>query len=88
MIIVMKPHAAESSIKAITDYIQESGLYAHLSRGTEVTIIGVVGDKNRLSTENLISFKDVDRIQNGSADGGNGGNGGSSDGGEEENPLG
>ncbi len=31
-------------------------------RGTEVTIIGVVGDKNRLSTENLISFKDVDRI--------------------------
>lgn len=62
MIIVMKPHAAESSIKAITDYIQESGLYAHLSRGTEVTIIGVVGDKNRLSTENLISFKDVDRI--------------------------
>ena len=35
-----------------------------------------------------LSFKDVDRIQNGSADGGNGGNGGSSDGGEEENPLG
>lgn len=62
MIIVMKPHAAESSIKAITDYIQRSGLNAHLSRGTEVTIIGVVGDKNRLSTENLISFKDVDRI--------------------------
>lgn len=62
MIIVMKPHAAENSIKAITDYIQESGLYAHLSKGTEVTIIGVVGDKNRLSTENLISFKDVDRI--------------------------
>ena len=35
-----------------------------------------------------LSFKDVDRIQNGSADGGNGGNGGFSDGGEEENPLG
>ncbi|HJC56596.1 MAG TPA: 3-deoxy-7-phosphoheptulonate synthase [Candidatus Eisenbergiella intestinipullorum] len=62
MIIVMKPHAAESSIQAIADYIRESGLNAHLSKGTEVTIIGVVGDKNRLSTENLISFKDVDRI--------------------------
>ena len=62
MIIVMKPHAAENSIKAIADYIQNSGLHAHLSRGTEVTIIGVVGDKSRLSTENLISFKDVDRI--------------------------
>ncbi|HJC24839.1 MAG TPA: 3-deoxy-7-phosphoheptulonate synthase [Candidatus Eisenbergiella merdavium] len=62
MIIVMKPHAAQSSIKAISDYIQGSGLNVHLSEGTEVTIIGVVGDKNRLSTENLISFKDVDRI--------------------------
>ena len=62
MIIVMKPQAAENSIKAITDYIEESGLNVHLSRGTEVTIIGVVGDKNRLSTENLVSFKDVDRI--------------------------
>ena len=62
MIIVMKPQAAENSIKAITDYIQENGLNVHLSKGTEVTIIGVVGDKNRLSTENLISFKDVDRI--------------------------
>ena len=58
----MKPQAAAGSIKAITDYIEESGLAAHLSQGTEVTIIGVVGDKNRLSTENLISFKDVDRI--------------------------
>ena len=62
MIIVMKPQAAENSIKAITDYIQENGLNVHLSKGTEVTIIGVVGDKNRLSTENLISFQDVDLI--------------------------
>lgn len=62
MIIVMKPQAAESSITAIKEYIEESGLNAHLSQGTEVTIIGVVGDKSRLSTENLISFKDVDRI--------------------------
>ena len=62
MIIVMKPQAAESGITAIKDYIEGSGLNAHLSQGTEVTIIGVVGDKSRLSTENLISFKDVDRI--------------------------
>ena len=62
MIIVMKPQAAAASIRAITEYIEGSGLNVHLSQGTEVTIIGVVGDKNRLSTENLISFKDVDRI--------------------------
>ncbi len=46
MIIVMKPQAAESSITAIKEYIEGSGLNAHLSQGTEVTIIGVVGDKS------------------------------------------
>ena len=55
MIIVMKPHAAENSIKAIADYIQNSGLHAHLSRGTEVTIIGVVGGASNFSTSRRVT---------------------------------
>lgn len=62
MIIVMKPQAAESSIHAVTKYIEDNGLQVHLSKGEQVTIIGIVGDKSRLSTENLIIFQDVDRI--------------------------
>lgn len=62
MIIVMKPNAAESSILAVTQYIENNGLKTHLSKGEEVTIIGVVGDKTRISSENLIVYKDVDRI--------------------------
>ena len=62
MIIVMKPNAAESSILAVTQYIEKNGLKSHLSKGEEVTIIGVVGDKSRISSENLIVYKDVDRI--------------------------
>lgn len=62
MIIVMKPQASEHSIHAVTKYIEDNGLQVHLSKGEEVTIIGIVGDKSRLSTENLIIFKDVDRI--------------------------
>ena len=62
MIIVMKPQASEQSIRAVTGYIENNGLQVHLSRGEEVTIIGIVGDKTKLSTENLIIFKDVDRI--------------------------
>ena len=62
MIIVMKPQASEQSIRTVTGYIEEHGLQVHLSRGEEVTIIGIVGDKTKLSTENLIIFKDVDRI--------------------------
>lgn len=62
MIIVMKPNAAETSILAVTQYIEQNGLKTHLSKGEEVTIIGVVGDKSRISSENLIVYKDVDRI--------------------------
>lgn len=62
MIIVMKPQASEQSIHAVTNYIESNGLQVHLSKGEEVTIIGIVGDKTRISTENLIIFKDVDRI--------------------------
>lgn len=62
MIIVMKPQAAEQNIQAVIRYITDNGLQTHLSKGEEVTIIGVVGDKTRLAAENLNSFKDVDRI--------------------------
>ncbi|MGN1171688.1 MAG: 3-deoxy-7-phosphoheptulonate synthase, partial [Lachnospiraceae bacterium] len=62
MIIVMKPQAAEQNIQAVIKYITDNGLQTHLSKGEEVTIIGVVGDKTCLAAENLNSFKDVDRI--------------------------
>ena len=62
MIIVMKPNAAEKSIESVVSYIEQNGLQTHLSKGEEVTIIGVVGDKTRLSTDNLSVYKDVDRI--------------------------
>lgn len=62
MIVVMKPGAAPSSIESVVSYIKQRGLSAHLSQGEEVTIIGVVGDKTRLSTENLTVYRDVDRI--------------------------
>ena len=62
MIIVMKPGAKESSIKNILNIIKSCGLDAHLSTGKQVTIIGVVGDKTKLSCQNLEIAEDVDRI--------------------------
>lgn len=62
MIIVMKPGASPKSIDSVVSFIENNGLNTHLSQGEEVTIIGIVGDKAKLPTENLISFKDVDRI--------------------------
>ena len=62
MIIIMKPNANPTSIGSVVSYIEKYGLQTHLSKGEEVTIIGIVGDKAKLPTENIISFKDVDRI--------------------------
>ncbi|MCI6553584.1 MAG: 3-deoxy-7-phosphoheptulonate synthase [Lachnospiraceae bacterium] len=62
MIIVMKPGAEPRNIKAVLSFVEKNGLQTHLSRGEEVTIIGIVGDKSKLPTENLISFKDVDHV--------------------------
>lgn len=62
MIVIMKPGAAETSVKAVVNYIESNGLTVHLSKGEEVTIIGIVGDKTKLSTENLVVYRDVDRI--------------------------
>lgn len=62
MIVIMKPGAASQSVESVLSYIENHGLQTHLSQGEEATIIGIVGNKTRLPTENLVSFKDVDRI--------------------------
>lgn len=62
MIIVMKPGAAERSIEELVKRIKSTGLDAHLSRGSEVTVIGIVGDKSLVSSMNLELADGVDRI--------------------------
>ncbi|NLO08897.1 MAG: 3-deoxy-7-phosphoheptulonate synthase [Clostridiales bacterium] len=62
MIIVMKPKAKQVSIDRVKAIIEEKGLYAHISAGHEVTIIGVVGDKAKLMDQNLAIYDEVDKI--------------------------
>ena len=62
MIIVMKPHAPEEAVKRVAGLVQAKGLETHLSQGKEVTIIGVVGDKTKLSNENLTMLPWVDKL--------------------------
>ena len=62
MIIVMKPGATNSQVQDIVRAIEEQGLKAHLSKGDQVTIVGVVGDKTKLSTRNLEIAPGVEKI--------------------------
>ncbi len=48
MIIVCETKATEAQIVAVQNKIEEAGLTVHRSDGVEHTILGVVGDRNRL----------------------------------------
>ena len=62
MIVIMKPTATDDNIKKISQQIESQGLDVHLSQGTEVTIIGVVGDKTKLKGINLEIADGVDKV--------------------------
>ena len=62
MIVVMKAHATDNSVKNIASIIENAGLYPHISKGSEVTIIGVVGDKTKLKDLNLEIEPEVEKI--------------------------
>lgn len=64
MIIVMKPNAAENSVSDVLNSVKGSGLRTHLSKGEEVTIIGVVGDKTKLDTSTILGMPEVEKIVN------------------------
>ncbi|MDD5944631.1 MAG: 3-deoxy-7-phosphoheptulonate synthase [Clostridia bacterium] len=62
MIIVMKPKFSEDNLGNVIKTIEGLGLTAHLSRGENTTLIGVVGDKRKLLEKNPELLPDVDRI--------------------------
>ncbi len=62
MIVVVGKNASEKQIDDIVRHIEEKGLKANISRGTEKTIIGAIGDERKLSKEQLQSFSGVEQV--------------------------
>lgn len=62
MIIIMKPNASDEAVRKVTHIIESKGLQVHLSRGSQVTIVGVVGDKTRLQGSNIEISEGVDKV--------------------------
>lgn len=64
MIIIMKPNASDEAVAKVADLVESKGLQVHLSKGAEVTIVGVVGDKSKLHGSNIEISEGVDKIVN------------------------
>lgn len=64
MIIVMSSRATEQDAQHVCDRIKQLGLTPHLSKGTERTIIGVIGDERLISKEQLSLLPHVENVIN------------------------
>ncbi len=62
MIIVMKPNAKQESIDHVLELIHSNGLISNVSTGSQVTIIGVIGDKSKLIEQNIEIANEVEKI--------------------------
>ena len=62
MVIVMNAHATEEEIDATRDRVEALGFQAHLSRGSERTIIGVIGDERPVEPEVFEALPGVERV--------------------------
>jgi 3-deoxy-7-phosphoheptulonate synthase len=62
MIIVLRRDATEAQINHIVEKVQKLGLTPHLSKGTERTIIGVIGPEDVLAVTPLEVFPGVEKV--------------------------
>lgn len=62
MIVVMRKDATEAEVQAVVAHVEELGFRAHLSRGVERTIIGIIGDERPLATQPLERLPGVERV--------------------------
>lgn len=63
-IIVLKPDATEEALKHIIKKLEGKGLSANVSRGTERTIIGVIGDTSKVTEEEVDAISAMPSVEN------------------------
>jgi 3-deoxy-7-phosphoheptulonate synthase len=62
MIIVLRPDATDEQVNHIIDKVKKLGLTPHVSKGTERTIIGVIGPEDILRVTPLEVYPGVEKV--------------------------
>ena len=62
MIIVLKPHTSEENINRVENLVKTRGLDTHIVRGTEMTIIGCIGDTTLIDPRLFEVDSSVDKV--------------------------
>ncbi|TAK71083.1 MAG: 3-deoxy-7-phosphoheptulonate synthase [Actinomycetota bacterium] len=62
MVVVMSPHATADDVEAVVAHVRAAGVDAFVSRGETRTIVGLVGDPDRLSGVDLRALAGVAEV--------------------------
>lgn len=63
MIAILRKNASDEAVSSIVSWIEGKGLTAHVSRGSNETVIGLVGDTTKIDPFLLESLDVVQRVQ-------------------------
>jgi len=62
MMIVMKEDASQDQIDAVVKRVESTGAHAHVSEGEVLTVIGAIGDRERIADLDLAGTDGVERV--------------------------
>ncbi len=62
MIVITKTNIEDRRIEEISAFIEKNGVSAHISRGTDRTVIGIIGSADSKLAEQLRAMKDVENV--------------------------
>ena len=62
MIIILRETATDEQIDHVVERVESLGLKAHLSRGTYRTVVGVIGDEEKIRTSPLAAIPGVAEV--------------------------
>ena len=63
MIAVLKQKTNERQIEGLSNWLKAQGLDVHISKGSEHTVIGLIGDTSKIDAELLESLEIVDSVK-------------------------
>ena len=61
MIIVMSPESTQADLDQVVARIRDAGLTEHISRGSERTLVGAIGDERPLNAQSIEQMPGVER---------------------------
>ena len=62
MILILKSNATDDQVDHVLKRVEDMGLQHHLSRGTHRTIVGIIGDEDKLREEPLRAIPGVAKV--------------------------